>query len=171
MFENFTLLAIDKSQLPFAMVTLHLMQVSVAREANKKMTIKISARELNGSYFENQDNTLLTEKKMLGALDRVNTFQIEGNKQLQVVEDIIKKTSTYVHEISMLHASKTQERIEQLLVSIIMEPTGDKDIKVNIRELKAYLITNIYLHLLEFIKLDESVNPSSKQLVSISSCN
>ena len=158
-FENFTLLAYEKKQgLPFAMINLHLMKVGVVRDEKKNMEIRITARGLNGSYFENENNINLVEKKMLGALDRVDTFPIEGVSTEQIVEQILEETGKYAREISDLHSSMGTSR-DQLIVTIQMLPTGDKVITVTINELKVYLITSIYLHLLEFITMDASVYP------------
>jgi len=158
-FENFTLLACEKKTgLPFAMINLHSFRVNISRDENKNQDIQVFAKELNGSYFENENNVSLIEKKMLGALDRVDRFNIDNVPKEKVVEDIVNSLSSYAQQITDLHSSTIANR-DQLSVNLQMKSTGDKIIRVALNEMKMYLITGIYLSLLEFISMDDSVNP------------
>jgi len=162
-FDNFSLLAFDKNQgLPFAMVNLHLLKIGVSRDATKNMNINVNARELNGSYFENENNVSLIEKKMLGALDRVDTFSIDNVPKEKVVEDILNSLSNYTQQISDIHSSSVAKK-DQLVVTLQMQASGNKVICVTLNEMKMYLITGIYLSLLDFISMDDSVNPPPRE--------
>ena len=162
-FENFTLLACEKKTgLPFAMINLHSFRVNISRDENKNQDIQVFAKELNGSYFENEDNVTLIERKMLGALDRVDRFNIENIPKEDVVKEVVQKTSSYAQEISAGSTSKEAAK-DQLVVILQMQANGDKVVRVTVNELKMYLITSIYLSLLEFISMDASVYPPPRE--------
>jgi len=139
------------------------MNIGIKRDGRKNTNIQITARELNGSYFENEDGEKLVERKMLGALDKVNLFPIKDLSNENIVESILNSTKTYAEEITMIHSMKGQKK-DQLSIIIQMQPTGDKVIRIAVNELKMYLVTSTYINLAGFFRMNDSVYPLSRLL-------
>jgi len=161
MFSNFSLLAFDEKKLPFAMLNLHAMKIFVKKGTHNH--IEVETPDLNGSYFENFEDKDLVERKMLGELDVINRYDL---KELQtdekVVDKIIENLKDYTEELDQKFQGIDKEMKKEKLrmaVTLDMYPTGDKVISVNLNSLKVFLITSIYLKLLAFVKMDDSVYP------------
>jgi len=134
----------------------------MTRKANKKLNLEVQAYELNGSYFDNIDGKELVERKMLGALDKINTFQIENVRRSQVLDNIVENLRNYAGEIAERHMQASHDKKSskvKLRVNLIMHPDKEKNIKIMINDLKLYLVTAIYLQLIDFSAMDDSVNP------------
>jgi len=157
-------MAYDKKQeLPFATINLHLMKMIIARDPRRNMTIQITSSQVNGSYFEIQDEFVLIERKMLGTLDNINKFSIKDIPREQVVEEILTSTNNFARTIAETHQGSRGK--EQLNVNIQMTPSRDKVIRIALDELKIYLITGIYLQLVEFVRMDPSVYPAPVEVI------
>lgn len=58
----------------------------------------------------------------------------------------------------------------KFVVDMDMYPTGAKDIKVGMNEMKIFLVTSVYLKLVAFVKMDPSVYPEPPKPREISAC-
>lgn len=158
-FENFTVLALDKIGLPFAMINLYLLQIDMNQ---KKHSLKgnVRAYELNGTYFERGTSTL-TERRMLGMLDRVNEHHIGGKRNDVIIKEIMTALTEHIATLK----DKQHPEDAQINVGIEVEPSGKKIVRADLNELKVYLVPDIYVSMLKFLEMEkaEAVPEKSKE--------
>ena len=182
-FENMGVLALSEQGLPFAMINLHKMPVNVERDERSRMNIWIGAADLSGSYFNVEDG-FLVGRKMLGSLHETHKTTLEGSSTDFLIEEIIRTQLDYTNAISMKVLNKERKSLSSpqnesprlaneeaqvahpLEVEIEMNPNGNKEIHVNLKQLKIYLVTATYFSLLGFVSMDDSVSPVPAQKVS-----
>ncbi len=161
-FENFTLLALDESELPFCMINLHLLQVNIFKDDKSAVLGAIQAYQLNGSYFERQHDKL-SERKMLGQLDRINEHSLAERRKEEVIDEIVSSLMKYTELVANTFESMPyKQKYVQVNVNLNIQPSGKKLIKVDINGLKGFLVIDIYLALVKFLELDHSVHPPVK---------
>ena len=143
------------------MINLHLLKIDIFQDAKGALYGGIRVCELNGSYFEATPNNLI-EKKMLGNLDRAQEHNITGKKNDAVLQEITDSLTQYIDNIVKSFSEKSAESQKnvQLSVNLDFQPTGEKTVRVDINGLKAFLVPDIYLHLLQFIDMND---PSNKE--------
>jgi len=156
--ESFSLVALDTSSLPFALLSLQLMEVNINK--GNFMTVNVKARELNGSFFENVKGNELIERKMIGELDKTDTYEIDNNNKGKTLDHIMNSLKQYTQSIADKIALKQDEQENpRVEVEIILYPGGDKIINVELNHLKLFLVTASYLQLVNFVAMDDSVVP------------
>jgi len=154
-FENFTLLALEKTRLPFAMINLHLLKIDIFQDAKGALYGGIRACELNGSFFEETPNSL-TEKKMFGNLDHPKEHSLVGKTTDKVREDITDSLIKYTENLVETFSTKSESQKNlQLSINLDFQATGEKTVRIDINGLKAFLVPDIYLHLLQFIDMND----------------
>jgi len=161
-FENFTLLALDESELPFCMINLHLLQVNIFKDDKGAVLGAIQAYQLNGSYFDKHQDKL-SERKMLGQLDRINEHALSERRKEDVIDEIVSSLIKYTELVANTFSSMPdKQKYVQVNVNLNIQPSGKKLIKVDVNGLKGFLVIDIYLALVKFLELDHSVHPPPK---------
>jgi len=176
MIENLSLVTLKDDLIPFSMINLHLLEIGVDRDEHKKMNIAISGTELNGSFFDFENNEL-KERKLLGSLDERKAFTIKNVARENIIDDIAKVVKDYANKIQTKHlkreksmnadSSPKKTKKKSLVMSIEMTPDGSKNIEINVNQLRTYLAAPAFLNLLAFVQMDDSVNPPTPKPCNI----
>ena len=141
--------------LPFAMLSTHLTKIDFHRENTKRITIDVTAKTINASYFHLfEDENKLIERKLLGQLEEVNEYMVDNSLIPNIIENIQLKTDSIKN--SLVNEIDENFRGVHLNIFIELTPTKDKLLNITIKNMQLYLMFARYLKLLDFIMLDQS---------------
>ena len=161
-FDNFTLLALEETNLPFCMINLHLLQVEILKDKTGSVNGVIQGYQLNGSYFESHSDKLI-ERKMIGDLDRINEYPLSAKNKEVIVQEIVTSLIDYSKEIAKTFMSLPEKK-RNVQVNVRLDLQSNKKIiKIDIQHLRGFLVLDIYLILAKFLELDQSVHPPKRR--------
>ena len=157
-FENASLLFMENERiLPFAMLSTHLTKIDFHRENTKRITIEVTAKTVNASYFHLfEDENKLIERKLLGQLEEVNEYIVDDSLISNIIENIQLKTDSIKNSL----VNEIDENFRGVYLNIFVDITAKKDkvLKITIKNMQLYLMFARYLKLLDILMLDSSTD-------------
>jgi len=97
---------------------------------------------------------------MLGHLNRTNNYTLTKKDKKILIEEIVTSAKQYTHDLTQAFESKLEtEKDIQFSFAFEFLPGNRKILKIDLTELKIYLVPDILSKLFELIQVSEQNNP------------
>lgn len=162
MFDNFSLLAIGRDLLPFAKISLDTFGIKVSMHESGAKSVDLVAGDLIGTYFDlSKSNDELIERKLFGDIESMNRIKFDKGNLNKCYQDIWSNQARQNIANEENNAMKKENRME---IGLKMFAEGNMNIEIALNHFKVFLATPVYLRLVDFISMDDSVRPKQPEI-------
>jgi hypothetical protein len=146
-------------EVPIARVTLEKLRISFKKLVDNKMDIFLMGKILDGSYFENYNNSILKEYGLLRNLNKYEEYNLEDGLDLFELHDGLKISKREGVDRDFSFTDFQENEPSQFYLRLMMLPTGFKDITIRVEDIKILVQSKTFLDLSGFAVMDDSVVP------------